>query len=361
MKILIVRVSSIGDVIHTLPALFLLKAHNPHAQISWVVQKKAAHLLLSQPFLDKVWVLPDRFLYPQYLPATAKVIKEIRSQKWDAIIDFQGLTKTSLLLMFMRGKKYGFDWNNAREAVSSLLTHHHTSPDYRNIIQKNLALASSVLHDADKTLACPTIDSIKQLLYLTCPDAHKTIVKDWLTTANKITKFIALCPNTTWESKRWPLSLWQKLITILSPEYTLVLIGKDFGNDAATLAHYAQQQGITLHLVPRWDLLSTTYLLQQASLLIAPDTSFLHIADMLSIPAIGLFGPTSKDIHGPFLHTTNHAHALQAPCPHRYQKTHKQGVKNAQEIDCMLQITPEMVLEQIRGIFHRISDKKTLC
>ena len=62
MKILIVRVSAIGDVVHTLPTVFLLKHLMPQCQISWIVQEKAAALLQGQPFLDNVWVLPDHYL-----------------------------------------------------------------------------------------------------------------------------------------------------------------------------------------------------------------------------------------------------------------------------------------------------------
>lgn len=355
MKILIIRVSAIGDVIHTLPALFLLKATNPHVQISWVVQKKAAHLLEGQPFLKNVWVLADRFLMPQHLSQTLTMLKEIRSHQWDAIIDFQGLLKTSILLMALRGKKYGFDWQNAREPASSLFTRHHATPVYSNIIQKNLALASEVMHDLMGARSCPTIDTIKQSLYLHIPDNKKKTVSEWIT-VNNLTKIIALCPNTTWQSKRWPIDHWLKLLTMIPSDYSVVLIGKDFGNDAATIASLAEKAPGHLSILPRWDLLTTTYFIQQAGLLIAPDTSFLHIADILGTPAISLFGPTSRQIHGPFLHPKNHAHALQAACPHRYKKTHGPANKN-QSLDCMENISPSMVLEHINDILSGNNDK----
>lgn len=344
MKILIIRVSAIGDVIHTLPALFLLKTAHPNMQISWVVQKKAAPLLVGQPFLDHVWVLADRFLMPQHLAQTFAILKEIRAQQWDAIIDFQGLLKTSLLLMTLCGKKYGFDWHSARESASSMFTHHQVAPTYRNIIQKNLELASSVLNDLLSLSTCPTLDTLKKSCYLAVPEAKQAMVNAWIATHN-LSNIIALCPNTTWQSKRWPLQHWLTLITLLPSNYAIVLIGKDFGDDAAQIARLTQERGLALFTLPKWDLLTTTYFIQQIKLLIAPDTSFLHIADFLGIPAIGLFGPTSKEMHGPFLTAQNHAHALQAPCSHHYQKSH--GVPWQ---DCMGMLTPEMVLRQVGDI-----------
>ena len=109
MKILILRVSAIGDVVHTLPAIFLIKKTCPQAKISWVVQKKAAALLIGQPFLEKVWILPNKFLSYKNWGTTFKTIQQIRKNSWDAILDFQGIIKTSVLASFCKGTKYGFD------------------------------------------------------------------------------------------------------------------------------------------------------------------------------------------------------------------------------------------------------------
>lgn len=346
MNILIIRVSSIGDVIHTLPAFFLIKHNIPHARISWVVQEKAASLLKHQQFLEHLWILPNQFVAPRNIHSTIKTIKVMQTQQWDAIIDFQGLLKTSLLYFSLSGKKFGFDWNNAREPVSSLCTQYRIQPNYCNIIQKNLALASAVCQTLVATKKDPTIDILRQSWSLHIPDSQKHIVNSWIST-HKLNNIIALCPNTTWPSKRWPLVYWQELLMTLTAnkEYSVVLIGKDFGNDAASIAHFAGQNGTTLYNVPSWDLLTMTYFLQRISLLVAPDTSFLHLADFLGTPAVGIFGPTLKQRHGPLLYIDNINFALQAPCPHRYQKTH--NFENGKHIDCMMHITPTTVNAKI--------------
>ena len=101
-----------------------------------------------------------------------------------------------------------------------------------------------------------------------------------------------------------------------------ILLGKDFGDQAAQLA----QTGVTC--APKWDLLTVAYLLQKTDLLIAPDTGILHLGDFLGTTTIGLFGPTLASRHGPFLSQKNVRNAIQIPCEHSYQKTHG-------EVDCM--------------------------
>ena len=93
MNILIVRVSAIGDVVHTLPAIALIKNILPSAKIHWLVQQKATALLENQSFLTKLWILPNKFLRPKNLPHTFQIVKELRKTKWDSIIDFQGIAR----------------------------------------------------------------------------------------------------------------------------------------------------------------------------------------------------------------------------------------------------------------------------
>lgn len=372
MNILILRVSAIGDVIHTLPSIFLIKKVLPNTKISWVVQKKAAALLVNQPFLDNVYVLPDKFLSKNNLSKTWKIIKQIkrekskgRSNSWDVIIDFQGILKTSILSFFIPGKKFGFDYKNARLGLTSLFTNKQITPSYTNIIQKNLALATGTLQEVlklEKTLnvsefkTCPTIDSIKNSFKLTIPKQDKEIVNIWLK-QNKINKFIILSPNTTWPSKHWPEENWIKLIKIISKNnYSIILIGKDFGQQAKSISE--ETFNTNVFASPKWNLLQTSYLISKSNLLIAPDTGILHIADFLQKKSIGIFGPTLAKKHGPFLLKENIKNAIQIKCPNFYQKTHRKKTllkhlifwksKTYNNIDnCMYKLSPEDLARKI--------------
>ncbi len=349
MHILIIRVSAIGDVIHTLPSLFLLKHQFPQAKIHWVVQKKAADLLVGQPFLDNVWVLPDKFLHPKNWRQTFQTLKELRKYTWDAIIDFQGLLKTGILTIPLHGKKYGFSAPHTRERLSALLTHHHDTPTYTNIVQKNLSLASAVaFHQGSKT-SSPTSINLQKNFELTVPEDKQKQVDYWLED-NHVTHPLLLCPNTTWASKHWPEEYWVTLTKLLreveeglssgatwaadetasiknSPKAfplekppkspskypTPILVGTAFGQAAKNIATLCAKQNLHPLICPAWDLLTMSYLIKKSSLVIAPDTGLLHLADFLGTPALGLFGPTDKKRSGPFWSIVNQNLTVQTP------------------------------------------------
>lgn len=357
MKILIIRLSAIGDVIHTLPALFLIKKQIPHAHVTWVVQQKAASLIQDQPFIDQVHVIPDKFLALQHLPTTWRLIKKLREHTWDAIIDFQGIHKATALLFFLRGKKYGFSATHARASMTSWFTHHHIEPEYTNIIQKNLALASEVILDQTKITACPAISTLQQSLFLHYPDKSKIAV-DLFCSQHHLKKIIALCPNTTWPSKHWPPERWanlaQKLTQTLSPEYSIVLVGTAFGPAAKQLATSLDTMNVQLPFVPAWDLITTAYFFSKASMVIAPDTGLLHLADYLGIPAVGIFGPTSKKLHGPFLTNLSVTHTIQVECSHTYKKNHGKNQKTVDADNCMYKLSSEQVFNAILGMTKKL-------
>lgn len=337
MNILILRVSAIGDVIHTLPALFYLKKSLPRAKISWVVQKKASSILENQKYIDRLYVLPNKFLQIKNWGKTKKIIVQLRAQKWDAIIDFQGLCKTSFLAWWVHGKKFGFDRANTREPLSAWFTHHHTKPIYTNIIQKNLSLASSVISYFTPTKTCPTLHELQKEFDLFIPQEKKERVQAWLD-RHAIDNFITLAPNTTWASKHWPLENWHELIHLLTKaNMKTILLGKDFGAQAAQLAPSLA------HHVPAWDLLTVAHLLKKTDLLIAPDTGILHLADFLKTKIIGLFGPTLATKHGPFLTKENIANAIQIPCTHRYKKCHKNS-------DCMSALSAKILFTRASSV-----------
>ncbi|MFA5306118.1 MAG: lipopolysaccharide heptosyltransferase I [Candidatus Babeliales bacterium] len=352
MKILIVRVSAIGDVIHTLPALFLIKRCYPNAHISWIVQEKAASLLVSQPFLDNVWVLPDHFLSPSNWRTTYKTIKTVRAHKWDIIIDFQGLFKTACIHFWLQGQTFGFDRHHTRDHLSALFTRHHTTPLYRNIIQKNLALASDVLATCGSHTECPTIQELKKDFFLETPPAKQNLVDRWLHDRN-ITSYVLLFPNTTWPSKHWPLHRWQELIKLITSHYnphSFILGGSTLGKQAADLAYIIQSQGLPIHILPPFDLISIAHLIKKSALVIAPDTGVLHLTDFLGIPSLGIFGPTTVEKHGPFLSHRNQQNAIQVTCPHIARKQHAHKKHGSVLYDCMEQLDAATVNNALRKI-----------
>lgn len=360
MNILILRVSAIGDVIHTLPSIFLIKKMIPNANISWVVQQKAASLIINQPFLENVYVLPDKFLSRKNLKSTKTIITKINKKKWDIILDFQGILKTTILSLFITGKKIGFDKKNARLALTAYFTNQHIIPIYTNIIQKNLALASGAIETVLKKnfKICPTIESINNQFKLHLSDNDKNLIDNWLQ-KNNVKNIIILSPNTTWPSKHWPKENWIKVIKILLESnkvtnHSILLLGKDFGEQGKKIYEFAQTNNLNIKAIPKWNLLQTSYLIKKSNLLIAPDTGILHLADFLLKKTIGIFGPTLAKKHGPFLLNNNIENVIQIKCPHLYQKTHTDLKKGSNIINCMYKLTPEKLAQKIIKIIGEL-------
>ncbi|HBS47667.1 TPA: hypothetical protein DEO28_04885 [Candidatus Dependentiae bacterium] len=358
MKILILRVSAIGDVVHTLSSIFLLKRLYPNCEISWVVQEKAAELILDQPFLDEVFVLKDKFLKFENLKHTLGVIKKLRQTKWDVIIDFQGILKTSILSAFLKGPKIGFAVGHARDRFTTFFTKYQVTPNYFNIIQKNLALADSavlrylaLLKDelSQEFYNCsPAFEQLKKDFYLDFSNQTKSKVETWIT-ENNLTKFVIIAPNTTWPSKHWPKENWQELLQrLVDAKIDTVLFGSFFGQPGINLASFCVEKKLRIFIPPKMDLNDYAYLISKSLLLVAPDTGFLHMADFLQVKTIAIFGPTSAKMHGPFILTENIENAIQVPCCHFRQKTHG---KNNEE-NCMAALKAETVFEKILKLLN---------
>jgi heptosyltransferase-1 len=340
MNILIIRISAIGDVLHTLPAVKLLRHAFPKATFHWVVQKKAHLLLKDQPFVHHTILLPDKPLHPKNWVATYTVIKKLRTIQWDAIIDFQGILKSFVLYGSLAGNKFGFSFKSARSKLIALSTNYHTTvPENSNVIAKNLALASDVITKLIPTYTTsPTIPELQTLFTFTIPSASKEWVETFFSSHLNGIKPIMISPNTTWDSKHWPLTSWEELISkLIAHGYFVVLLGAHMGGQAKELAQIKNDH---FFVAPAFDLLQTAYALSFAHVLLAPDTGILHLADALSVPAIGIFCPTSAKKHGPWLTEENKKLVIQISCPHTYQKYHE-------TIDCMEQLTVQAFLQHI--------------
>ena len=352
MNILVIRVSAIGDVIHTLPAIFFLKKMHPEIQINWIVQEKAAAILVGQPFIKAIHVLPNNFLSPKHWKTTIKIIQKLRKTKWDAIIDFQGIEKTTLLMLLLKGIKFGFNYSNARSSITSFITNYHDDPCYTNIIQKNLSLASFVSQKLFYDKSNPALSEIQKNFYLKIPKKKQTVVSEWINNHIK-NPYIIVSPNTTWSSKHWPLSCWKELILtlILQTKLSIILVGSSFGGQAKQIALWSNQKNISLNISPSWDLLSIGYLIKKSHLIVAPDTGLLHLADFLGALSIGIFGPTNAKKHGPFLSDKNQKNVLQVCCPHLYKKTHSHCKNIEDNNNCMYKLKPNQVYKKILKTF----------
>ncbi|HYH87021.1 MAG TPA: glycosyltransferase family 9 protein, partial [Pyrinomonadaceae bacterium] len=152
MRILIVKLGSIGDIVHALPAAAAIRRALPRAEISWVVERRSAEILRDNPLLESLIEVDTKGLrrWPmsgETLPATRRQLRRLRASPFDLAIDFQGLLKSALIARLSGAlRRAGFGRAALREPASRfLLTERVNVPARAHVIRKNLALASGAL------------------------------------------------------------------------------------------------------------------------------------------------------------------------------------------------------------------------
>lgn len=353
MQILIVRISALGDAIHTLPALDILRKNLPLAKIDWLAQHKSLGIVDHIPGIRKVYKLHDQFLRPKNLGKTFATLHRLRSQKYDLVIDFQGLCKTSALIMGIGAPSIGFCRKTAREGISSLVHTRTVSPvPTLSIIEKNRTLARAAVkaltgHEPIHEFSPGRLISAPQPT-----SAASAAVARWAKTRSRL---IVLTPNTTWASKHWPIERWSQLLSTLPTlkTHTFVLVGEKFGTQGAQLAEIIRKNKLPIEIAPAWTLNELFAVMAYTDVIIAPDTGLLHVADCLGVTTIGLYGPTKLKRHGPQISPDNLNHCFQVQCLHLYQKTHQTTRMHSLTQDCMYKLSVNSILERIDAIINR--------
>lgn len=290
-SLLIIRLSSLGDIIHTLPALSVLRQNFPAAKIYWATQKAGKEILDLVPGIDEIIVWQDNLL--------GKLLK-IRNKKIEVAIDFQGLLKSAFLAFISGAKRrIGFNRQNLKEPlarffyteVSSAINEFNHHVIYKNL--KLLELVGLKIEWSPASLNFP----------LVIPEAIKERVKIKLTEAGVADGRPLLLFNVgaSWESKRLPASFWIEVIKmtqkVLNQDFQFCLLwGNQEELNLATEIHLQTN----IPVLPFLDIKEVIALIKLTFLLVSGDTFALQVASALNIPVVGLFGPTSPTRNGPF-------------------------------------------------------------
>jgi len=274
MNFLIVRLSSLGDIIHTLPAFAALRQQFPAAKINWVVEEKGKEILDLVPGIDRIYVQQTK---NRTLKSFRKLIQELRSamkEKDSVALDFQGLIKSGLFTRLSGAKKrLGFDRSNCREPQASYFytKKAEAMPETIHVIQKNLNL-----------LRLLEINENKFTFPLSIPDALSTSIRNKLEILNfkKTQKLILLNVGAAWETKRWFEDRWVKFIEIIKNRdlFPVLLWGTD--SEKSLADNISERSGIPL--LPSLSLREVIALIKQSALLVTGDTFALQAAGALN-------------------------------------------------------------------------------
>jgi heptosyltransferase-1 len=284
-RFLIVRLGSLGDIIHTIPAAAALRDSFPDAQIDWVVESKWRAILEGNRDLNRVICL-DR----GRASGVVATVKSVRSAKYNCAIDFQSLYK-SALLAFASGasEKFGFDREYAREGLATIFYTRRIHPTGTHKVEHNLALAAA---------AGAAMPKVARFTLPVMAEAEEWA--DRKLSGLEAKGVYILSPGGGWRSKCWPTDRYGDLHREISNRLGLQGI-VSFGPGEEHLAdEVVAKSGLRAPIPLKMDLPHMMAALRRARFLVAADTGPLHLASALGTPVVALFGPTDPARNGPY-------------------------------------------------------------
>lgn len=289
MKILIVKLSSIGDIVHTLPTLAAITKELPDAEISWAVEKRSAEILRGNQLIKNLIEIDTRSLrgrkiIENILLEMSRQVRDLRSFDFDAALDFQGLLKSAAVAAVSKtARRYGFSKPNLREPASRfLLTDTIDVEKKSHIIRKNLALAEKALQISvpQNNFEFPIFTDEK----------HKGEASEIIARAGE--NFAILNPAGGWTTKLWNAEKFGALADRIWEENNLISVVTTAPNEEA-LAEEVLRGSKSGKILPAQPSLKGFYeLAKQAKIYVGGDTAPTHLAVAAKTPVVGIFGPT---------------------------------------------------------------------
>lgn len=308
MRILLIKTSALGDVVHLFPVATYLRHHLPEAQIDWLVERPSADLVSRHPGVDRAIALERRSW-----PSRWAAIRELRRTDYDLLIDFQANCKSALFTLFAKAKrKVGFGGWAVAEWPSRLATRERfTPPRGENIRSDYLALAAFAIdRPFDSSFASRPIE-------LEAVDREE--VEELLRKVGEGRR-IAVCPGSAWKNKRLTeaqlLALLQKIDQQQNSHFLLIWGSEEERQLNERLATHLPGRS---SLVPKLSLAGLQNLMGRVDLVVSMDSLPLHLCGTTKTASFSVYGPSRAAKYCP---PGSHHLALQGSCPYgrRFEK-----------------------------------------
>lgn len=337
-RVLIIKMSSMGDVIHTLPALTDAQRVFPDIQFDWVVEPGFAEIPHWHPAVKNVLPISLRRWRKEPWQCFRQgewqaFIRKLRYTTYDAVIDAQGLVKSALVARFSKGTTYGLGYKSTRgKFVSIAYQHAFDVAQNQHAVEKTRELFAQVFNYQHPKKAPDYGIDKKKLADISYGD--NTVI---------------FLHGTTWVTKHWPQHYWQALAYLVSQQGFHVLL--PWGNDkelqrAQSIKMYCQERGIVNapEVLPKLSLGEITSLLAKAKGVVGVDTGFSHIAAAMAVPTISLYGPTDPLLIGAYGPNQQHL-KVSTSCAPCFGRECKLGTNFATLPPCFETLPPEKVYQ----------------
>ncbi|MEM6405666.1 MAG: lipopolysaccharide heptosyltransferase I [Pseudomonadota bacterium] len=327
MRILIVKLSSLGDLIHTFPALTDAAAALPQARFDWIVDHSFREVPPWHPAVAQTHTLPLRqWRKHRQFAKIVRSARTLRGLTYDLIIDAQGLVKSALVARLVNGPTAGYDQQSIREPLAS------RSYQARYAVSRDWHAIRRIRSLFAQTLGYPIPD--------TSPDYGLTARK-----AAVASDHILLLHGASWSNKLWPTAYWVELIRLIGSDAQVLLPGHTPEEQAR--AHQIVQQAGRGQVLPALGLDALYQQIAACRAVVGLDSGLAHLAAALHIPAVTLYGPTQVSLSGaigPYQHNL-HSDFACAPCLRRTcDYTGPATVQPA----CFAELTPARVWQQLQ-------------
>ncbi|MGC1483837.1 MAG: glycosyltransferase family 9 protein [Candidatus Acidiferrum sp.] len=284
-RFLVLRLGSLGDIVHTFPAVSALRESFPGAEIVWLTHPRWKLLVQSSCLASQVWATETRSIHSLH-----KIIQDLRSARWNAAIDYQGLWK-SAGLAFLGGinRRIGFSSQTIREYGVPILYTDRVHCTTIHIADQNGELS---LRAGSRNPVAPFTLHVRQ--------EDDLEIRNYLQTSS-LNRYVVLSPGGGWRSKCWPPERFGELSKMIQDALGLRCV-VNYGPGEDDLAHAVRDCSGGADPVPyNGPLGPLMALLRNAACIVGGDTGPLHLAIALGTPAVALFGPTDPARNGPYL------------------------------------------------------------
>lgn len=332
-NILIIKMSSLGDVIHALPFSAALRSLYPKAKISWMVHPQFSGFLPDQPTIDEVLyfdkVAFNKMSIPGKISFLRELRKELHAKDFDLVIDLQGLFKSAVVAA-LTGCPNRIGYCEMREGsglVSKAICGPHSED---HVIERYLDVARHLGAEI-RNIEFPLPNLDKEMV----------TIKEKLTASGmQAQKYVVFVPGARWETKEWPPNHYAELAEKITADDTyVVLAGGPDEREKAALIEAAAKTDKIIDLTGQTSLRELAALIKGCKVFISGDTGPLHFAAALKKPLIAMYGPTKADRTGPYGSDKATVLVTPASCAGCLKK-------HCSAWHCMGDIKPEMVYQE---------------
>lgn len=341
MKVLVIKTSSMGDVLHCLPALTDAHRALPDIQFDWLIEEAFADIPAWHPAVNKVIPIAFRRLRKKGLllifnKEWRQFKRTLRQTQYDLVIDAQGLLKSAFLGRHAKGRKAGYNKQSIREPMASFFYHQKVavSKDYHSIRRIRELFARCLNYSFDENTTDYGINSDS----LPCSP---------LVAAENYLMFVI---NTTWDSKHYPADYWRELLEITASAKIPVVIPEGYAHEAEKVQTIAKgfEHVTLLSQVSLKELLSV---IAHANGIISVDTGLSHLAAALAKPTVTLYGPTNPKKIGATGNYQVHL-AVDFPCAPCENKQCTYQKLSPVTPACFTSLAPEKIWQTLENLLN---------